>query len=127
MKTVSEQLKDLGLQHGDMCEIEGVEGQCLIIKGDHHLRAENKTAIFIHNERVVCGWKAVTPSFTEFCMYRAHTKVLPKPELAPLPEAVEKILNGTVGCFSLEATNALREVFRAFIAETDRKIEAAKK
>ena len=97
MKTISEQLKDLGLKHGDLCEIEGVEGRLIVRQNFRDLSAETDKEIYRHDDssyKVTCGWKVgnshITAMLGDLAIY--YTKVLPKTSPKPLPEAVEDAL-----------------------------------
>lgn len=147
MKTISEQLKDLGLRHGDLCEIEGYEGRAVVLLDLNlkELYARRDNQIFCTGElgsTVTCGWKAMSSithsdGMPELVIY--YTKILPKPAPAPspkpLPEAVEAALIGkweaykevwkkvdtvnfdTVSEYAKEAILAERDFARAILAE----------
>lgn len=141
MKTISEQLKDLGLKHGDLCEIEGYEGRAVVLL-DLNLKklyARTDNQIFCTGElgsTVTCGWKAnkadvLGPKIIGI----TYLQVLPAPSPKPLPEAVEAALIGkweaykevwkkvdavnfdTVSEYAKEAILAERDFARAILAE----------
>ena len=117
MKTISEQLKDLGLKHGDMCEIEGHEERAIVLQEGRDLQAEMTHGLFVaHNNacKDTCGRAANSSTLTGATLSIHYTKVLPKPELAPLPEAVEKAIKDA---FNLDPVEGWRVVLRAVIAE----------
>ena len=126
MKTISEQLKDLGLSHGDLCEIEGHEGRAVVLKDlslkELYVRTEDR--IFCISDlwpKVTCGWKA-GPSFMHHglptIMSIGYTKVYPKPSPKPLPEAVAEVTRN-MGPDGSDLAIAL-------LAEVEKMIEAAK-
>jgi len=141
MKTISEQLKDLDLKLGDLCEIEGVEGRAVVLE-DKALMVENREGEQIRQLRlyarsdkenfkgyyrhfkVTCGWKAHEVKKTNNNrLIICYTQTLPIPEVTSLPEAVEKAIEEGLG---MDLDCGWRHVARAVIAECDRKIEAAK-
>jgi len=117
MKTISEQLKDLGLKHGDLCEIEGSsERMSVYYAAGRALVARSSSGAHYDFEqiKVTCGWKATEPiavySSQAFSIY--YTQVFPTPEVVPLPDAVEKIIStGGVN------RDWCRDFARAIIAE----------
>lgn len=125
MKTISEQLKDLGLKHGDLCEIEGVEGRLIVRQNFRDLSAETDKEIYRHDDssyKVTCGWKVgnshITAMLGDLVIY--YTKVLPKTSPKPLPEAVEDFVLG-----GIRTTEDMRTFARLLIAEVEKMIEAA--
>lgn len=118
MKTVSEQLKDLGLSHGDMCEIEGRTDRYVVMNFLEALAARSANGSYWNTEhaKVTCGWRASEPilSISRATMSIHYEKVLPEPEFAPLPKAVEKAIDRA---FRLDADAGWREIARAIIAE----------
>ena len=118
MKTISDQLKDLGLKHGDLCEIEGVEGRAVVISGYGGLRAEaDKDCYTGDSYKVTCGWKVNIISNITADLVIYYEKVLPAPIPKPLPEAVEAVVE-----FCNESEQ--REFARAMLAEVEKMIEA---
>ena len=123
MKTISEQLKDLGLKHGDLCEIEGSsERMSVYYAAGRALVARSSSGAHYDFEqiKVTCGWKATEPiavySSQAFSIY--YTQVFPTPEVVPLPDAVEFALKLSHNARSVEDRRlADREVARAIIAE----------
>jgi len=131
MKTISDQLKDLGLSHGDLCEIEGVEGRCLVAYETNdnetlYAKAANGIAYsYTANHKVTCGWRAnsshITAMLGDLAIY--YTKVLPKTSPKPLPESVEASIEQAIG---MDVDSGWRRVISALLAEVDKRIEAAK-
>lgn len=126
MKTISDQLKDLGLKHGDLCEIEGVEGRCLVfieygLSVRAYVRSTDGGIVYCNDTRkVTCGWKAgkANDDYSPDAMAIFYTRVLPKPSPKPLPEAVAEVTKkmGPDGS----------DLAIALLAEVDKRIEAAK-
>jgi hypothetical protein len=122
MKTVSEQLKEMGLQHGDMCEIDEIEGakERYVVIGSFNggLYARSALGLMYGTEllKVNCGWKKHTAYIGSGLVINSlhieYIEVLPAPVAAPLPEAVESVL-GT-GVFDIRR---MPELARAIIAE----------
>jgi hypothetical protein len=122
MKTISDQLKDLGLKHGDLCEIEGVEGRCLVLHDPTSAsillaKTSDGGSWFSSQKQVTCGWKAKAPTFgfNNTAMGIHYERVLPAPIPKPLPEAVEDAIEAT-GWTAAERIR-MSEVARAILAE----------
>jgi hypothetical protein len=120
MKTISDQLKDLGLKHGDLCEIEGVEGRLVVRQTFRDLSAESDKDIYRYddmNYKVTCGWRKSGTGSGTGRLTIDYLQVFPAPIPKPLPEAVEAVVE-----FCNESEQ--REFARAMLAEVEKMIEA---
>lgn len=115
MKTVTEQLQEMNLKFGDFCELEGIDGLCVVLqgaKGPYAISYADRSFAY-NTHRVLRGWMRLTNrkesswfNSAEITPWANYYRVDPRED--KLPDEVEKAIDELCGTYDRVSSAKVR-------------------